>query len=84
LGGRRPGPTGEATGVGLGNIRERLFQAYGDDHLFALLPNDSSGPVQDERPRGEGLLVVIDIPLQSAPVALPEAERRPVLQEVAP
>lgn len=84
LGGKRPGPTGDATGVGLGNIRERLFQAYGDDHLFALLPNDSSGQVQAEGPRGEGLLVVIDIPLQTAAPGPSEAEDRPSLQEVAP
>jgi sensor histidine kinase YesM len=83
LAGKRPGPTGEATGVGLENIRERLFQAYGDDHLFALLPNDGSPEVQGSEPRGEGLLVVIDIPLQMTAPPSVEAARPPALQEVA-
>jgi len=43
------------TGVGLANIRDRLAQAYGDDHRFELEPND---------PRG--LIVLIDIPFQTS------------------
>ena len=43
--------TTSGTGVGLPNIRDRLAQAYGDDHRFELEPND---------PRG--LIVLIDIP----------------------
>ena len=42
------------TGVGLPNIRDRLAQAYGDDHRFELEPNE---------PRG--LIVLIDIPFQT-------------------
>ncbi len=84
LGGRRPGPTGANTGVGLENIRERLFQAYGDDQFLALLPNDGSGPVQSGGSRGEGLLVVIDIPLQMTAPEPPAATQPPLLQEVAP
>ncbi|MBV8970678.1 MAG: hypothetical protein JO290_00125, partial [Sphingomonadaceae bacterium] len=37
------------------NIRDRLAQAYGDDHRFELEPND---------PRG--LIVLIDIPFQTS------------------
>ncbi len=47
--------TTSGTGVGLPNIRDRLAQAYGDDHRFELVPND---------PRG--LIVLIDIPFQTA------------------
>jgi two-component system LytT family sensor kinase len=47
--------TTSGTGVGLPNIRDRLAQAYGDDHRFELEPND---------PRG--LIVLIDIPFQSS------------------
>ena len=47
--------TNYGTGVGLANIRDRLAQAYGDDHRFELEPND---------PRG--LIVLIDIPFQTS------------------
>lgn len=47
------GTTG--TGVGLPNIRERLIQAYGEDHRFELEYNDP-----------HGLLVLIDIPYQTS------------------
>jgi len=47
--------TTSGTGVGLPNIRDRLAQAYGDDHRFELEPND---------PRG--LIVLIDIPFQTS------------------
>ena len=46
----RPLPS---TGVGLANIRDRLAQAYGDDHHFDI----QAGP--------EGFAVAIDIPYQS-------------------
>lgn len=46
--------TTSGTGVGLPNIRDRLAQAYGDDHRFELEPNE---------PRG--LIVLIDIPFQT-------------------
>jgi len=49
-GGARPAPS---TGVGLANIRDRLAQAYGTDHLFET----HSSP--------EGYVVTIDIPYQS-------------------
>ena len=43
------------TGVGLANIRDRLAQAYGDDHRFEIEPNDP-----------HGLIVLIDIPFQTS------------------
>ncbi|QMW22649.1 sensor histidine kinase [Sandaracinobacteroides saxicola] len=48
------GPTSEGTGVGLGNIRERLLQAFGPDHRFELVPNQP-----------QGLRVIIDIAFQT-------------------
>jgi signal transduction histidine kinase len=47
--------TTSGTGVGLPNIRDRLAQAYGDDHRFELEPNDP-----------DGLIVLIDIPFQTS------------------
>jgi len=55
-------PTG--TNVGLANIRERLQQAYGDDHRFEILPNAGSPLVQTGAAKGPGVLAVIEIPLQ--------------------
>jgi signal transduction histidine kinase len=50
---RKPGP-GTSTSVGLANIRDRLAQAYGQDHEF------------DARARaGGGFEVVIEIPYQT-------------------
>jgi two-component system, LytTR family, sensor kinase len=60
----RPGPTNQGTGVGLANIRDRLQQAYGDDHRFELLPNTGSPLVQAGLAKGPGLLVLIEIPFQ--------------------
>jgi hypothetical protein len=50
--------------VGLRNIRDRLRQAYGDDHRFELLGNSGSPLVQAGRAKGPGLLVLIEIPYQ--------------------
>jgi two-component system LytT family sensor kinase len=47
-------PTPASTHVGLANIRERLVQAYGDDHRFELAENSP-----------QGLIVLIDIPYQT-------------------
>jgi two-component system, LytTR family, sensor kinase len=52
------------TNVGLANIRERLAQAYGDDHRFEILPNAGSPLVQTGAAKGPGVLAVIEIPLQ--------------------
>ena len=60
----RPPPSYESTGVGLGNIRDRLFQAYGNDHRFEIMPNTGSPSVQPDAAKGQGLLVFIEIPLQ--------------------
>jgi LytS/YehU family sensor histidine kinase len=43
-----------STQVGIANIRERLVQAYGEDHRFELADNSP-----------QGLIVLIDIPYQT-------------------
>ena len=48
-----PPGKGGSTGVGLPNIRERLGQAYGDDHRFAI-----------ETPPEGGFTVSIEVPLE--------------------
>ncbi len=47
------GESGGGTQVGLANIRDRLMQAYGNDHRFELAENTP-----------QGLIVLIDIPYQ--------------------
>jgi two-component system LytT family sensor kinase len=42
-----------STGVGLANIRDRLAQAYGEDHLFEI-----------RTPADGGFTVVIELPLE--------------------
>ncbi|MFA7595958.1 MAG: hypothetical protein WCY92_06340, partial [Novosphingobium sp.] len=44
-----------STGVGLANIRDRLAQAYGDDHRFEILT-----------PPEGGFTVIIEIPYEPA------------------
>ncbi len=43
-----------STGVGLANIRDRLSQAYGEDHRF-----------ETQARAGRGFQVLIDIPFQT-------------------
>ncbi|PZN94476.1 MAG: sensor histidine kinase [Alphaproteobacteria bacterium] len=57
-GGRGGGNGNGGTNVGLANIRERLAQAYGEDHRFELAENVP-----------QGLIVLIDIPYQTEVVA---------------
>ena len=59
-----------STGVGLANIRDRLAQAYGEDHRFETL----------EPPEG-GFAVLIEIPFErrEAPASAIPAEARPAL-----
>ncbi len=59
-----------STGVGLANIRDRLAQAYGEDHRFETM----------EPPEG-GFAVVIEIPFERREVPAPAipAEARPAL-----
>ena len=60
----RPPDRPESTGVGLANIRDRLAQAYGDDHRFEI-----------RSPRDKGFTVVIEIPYEpeQSPEKLPFA-----------
>ena len=51
-----------STGVGLANIRDRLAQAYGDDHRFEI-----------RSPEHGGFTVVIEIPFELADAADPFA-----------
>ena len=53
LQGELPAST-SGSGVGLANIRDRLVQAYGEDHRFELEANEP-----------HGLIVLIDIPYQA-------------------
>jgi two-component system, LytTR family, sensor kinase len=59
-----------STGVGLANIRDRLAQAYGEDHRFDTM----------EPPEG-GFAVVIDIPFERREQAVPVSvsARQPAL-----
>jgi hypothetical protein len=49
------GGAASSTGVGLANIRDRLAQAYGDDHVFEI-----------RTPAQGGFTVVIEIPYEAA------------------
>lgn len=75
--GQRPLPdavTGRravSTGVGLPNIRNRLAQAYGDDHLFEI-----------RTPLEGGFTVVIEIPYE--PDGLAKAQQPPTLSSASP
>lgn len=56
-----------STGVGLANIRDRLAQAYGEDHWFETL----------EPPEG-GFAVLIELPFERRETGIPlSQERRP-------
>ncbi|MBX7491764.1 histidine kinase [Qipengyuania sp. 1NDW9] len=55
----------DSTGVGLANIRDRLAQAYGDDHRFEI-----------RSPESGGFTVLIEIPHEFADAAEPSAEGR--------
>ncbi|WP_133366263.1 sensor histidine kinase [Qipengyuania sediminis] len=49
-----------STGVGLANIRDRLAQAYGEDHRFEI-----------RSPEAGGFSVMIELPFVTAPTAAP-------------
>ena len=61
-----------STGVGLANIRDRLAQAYGEDHLFEI-----------RTPADGGFTVVIEVPFEHVPrdddrsPALPKPDAAP-------
>ncbi len=54
-----------STGVGLANTRDRLAQAYGDQHRFEIID-----------PPDGGFAVQIEIPFERREVAAPVAEKR--------
>jgi LytS/YehU family sensor histidine kinase len=56
--GGEPVPTGVGTGVGLANIRDRLAQAYGENHRFETI----------EQVEG-GFAVLIELPFEARPEA---------------
>ncbi len=62
----------ESTGVGLANIRDRLAQAYGEDHRFAI-----------ETPAGGGFTVFIEIPYEREP-AVEAVTAQPTLSAKPP
>ncbi|MCP9221903.1 histidine kinase [Erythrobacter sp. LQ02-29] len=68
-----------STGVGLANIRDRLAQAYSDEHLFEI-----------RAPAGGGFTVIIEIPYETSTAAEEAGQSRPVSagpaarQEAAP
>ncbi|MDO9487774.1 MAG: histidine kinase [Sphingomonadaceae bacterium] len=62
-----------SSGVGLANIRDRLAQAYGNDHRFELGPNHP-----------HGLIVTIDIPyLPGLAAGAPLGDGRPAVSAAA-
>ena len=60
----------DSTGVGLANIRDRLAQAYGDDHRFEIRSPDSGG-----------FTVLIEIPHELADEEEPPAAAQGTLAE---
>ncbi len=55
-----------STGVGLANIRDRLQQAYGEDHRFEI-----------RNPPEGGFTVIIEIPYEAAPTRDTQSADRP-------
>ncbi len=62
-----------STGVGLANIRDRLAQAYGEDHRFDIVT-----------PAGGGFTVIIEIPYEreTAGAQTPAAGSDPAAQQI--
>ncbi len=62
-----------STGVGLANIRDRLAQAYGEDHRFDI-----------RSPESGGFAVMIELPFETAPEAAPAAVPEPPSSHAIP
>ncbi|ANY19083.1 Sensor histidine kinase YpdA [Tsuneonella dongtanensis] len=60
-----------STGVGLANIRDRLQQAYGEDHRFEI-----------RNPPEGGFTVIIEIPHEAAERQAPPAQAKPPAADV--
>ena len=69
---KKGGADTSSTGVGLANIRNRLMQAYGENHRFET----SSGS-------GGGFTVSIDIPFETADEPAAETESEPTHSQPA-
>ena len=61
-----------STGVGLANIRDRLAQAYGEDHRFEILS-----------PADGGFTVIIELPLEREEKTMAEGEKLPAAVNVS-
>ncbi len=61
-----------STGVGLGNIQERLNQAYGDTHSFEIVSSS-----------GNGFAVIITLPFETREQLEREAERKQAIDDQA-
>jgi LytS/YehU family sensor histidine kinase len=59
-----------STGVGLANIRDRLAQAYGEDHRFEI-----------RNPPEGGFTVIIEIPFETAESEAPAPAVKPAISE---
>ncbi len=68
---RQQGESRASTGVGLSNIRNRLAQAYGEDHRFDI-----------ETPPEGGFTVIIEIPYEAARIE--HADESPAKPSAAP
>ena len=65
----------DSTGVGLANIRDRLAQAYGEDHRFEILS-----------PPDGGFTVILEIPFESPETGevVPQGAKLPAASTVEP
>ncbi|MEZ5744732.1 MAG: histidine kinase [Sphingomonadaceae bacterium] len=61
-----------STGVGLANIRERLEQAYGENHLF-----------ETAEPPDGGFSVIIELPYEKGEAAMPQRPEPPKIAAAA-
>ena len=63
----------DSTGVGLTNIRDRLAQAYGEEHRFEI-----------RSPEAGGFTVLIELPFESEEAGAPQAQTPAIAQSNSP